>query len=145
MARRFQRVILLESDPTRHPPASWAGAGILPPGPVNASDDPLEQLKALSRSLNGHWSRLLLEETGMDTGFRQCGGIYLARTPGETATLVANQYWWDEHGISYRRLDQGLLVQEEPNLADFVRDHFCGAWLMPEEYQIRNPGYQSPV
>jgi len=103
--------------------------------------DPFEQLKSLSRQLNELWAGELLAKTGIDTGFRKSGGLYLARTPAEAATLVANEYWWDLHGIEFARWNRQLLEQREPMLADFARGPLVGVWYLPEEYQIRNPWY----
>ena len=81
--------------------ASWAGAGILPAGATIAALDPLEQLRSLSHLLHRDWAKQLLLETGIDNEYRQCGGVYLARTAAERATLSANRMWWDEHGIRW--------------------------------------------
>ncbi|HVW37625.1 MAG TPA: FAD-dependent oxidoreductase, partial [Pirellulales bacterium] len=59
--------------------ASWAGAGILPPAGAGPETDPYEQLLKLSNELHRVWSARLREETGVDNGYRRCGGIYLAR------------------------------------------------------------------
>src|SRR5262245_35394592 len=62
--------------------ASWAGAGILPPANRATALHPLERLRALSHELHAQWAAELHAETGIDNGYRRCGGIYLARTPG---------------------------------------------------------------
>src|ERR1700681_4609792 len=66
----------------RGPPgreASWAGAGILPPAGDTPTNDPLLQLHRLSNTLHAEWAQRLVDETGVDNGFRRCGGLYLAR------------------------------------------------------------------
>lgn len=139
LASRCQPVVLLESASESLRSASWAGAGILPPTPVRNAVDPLEQLKALSGKLNELWADRLLSETGLDTGFRRSGGIYLARSPAETATLVANEYWWNLHGIQFARWSPDELQQREPGLAELALRQQIGAWFLPQEYQLRNP------
>ena len=67
--------------------ASWAGAGILAPANRQTSLHPLDQLRALSHELYPAWSQSLHEETGIDNGYRRCGGIYVARSVGEAASL----------------------------------------------------------
>jgi glycine oxidase len=139
LARRLHPVCVIESQPTERPASSWAGAGILPPSSTVATADPYEQLKSLSHQLHPVWAQQLQADTGIDTGFRKCGGIYLASSPAEAATLVANQYWWDQHGIEYRRLEARDLIRLEPWLRNFAAEKMRSAWLLPGEYQTRNP------
>src|SRR5688572_4740492 len=83
LSARGQVVTLLERD-TCGRAASWAGVGILPPVATRGiDDDPLEQLRSLSHRLLAEWAVQLKSETGIDTGWRACGGIYLATTPAE--------------------------------------------------------------
>ena len=79
--------------------ASWAGAGILPPANLDTAVDPIDRLRGLSHPLHAHWSRQLKEETGIDNGYLACGGIYLAREPGEAASLQAFAQWLQEDQI----------------------------------------------
>ncbi len=118
--------------------ASWAGAGILPPAAKRNALDPYEQLQARSHFLHRQWAEQLCQETGIDTGYQRCGGIYLARTAAESATLLANQGWWDTHGIDYQPLDADQLVCLEPQLAN-ISPYVRRAWLLPDECQLRNP------
>lgn len=139
LARRFQRVCLIDSNASQRPPSSWAGAGMLPPAAAFGAIDPYEQLKSLSQQLHPEWAERLKAETGIDTGFRQCGGIYVASSQAEAATLLANQYWWEQHGIAYQRLEPEELIQLEPRLESYAREQMRGAWFLPGEYQTRNP------
>jgi glycine oxidase len=123
--------------------ASWAGAGILPPASWKAALHPYDQLRALSSELHPRWAETLTRETGIDTGYRQCGGIYLARTPGEAAALVAWARSAAEEGIEIRRLDSRqpwraggvspLILH--PNFENKI----LAAYLLPQEAQLRNP------
>ena len=139
LARRRQPVTLIQPEQPPALPASWAGAGILPPAATRGAVDPYEQLKTLSHQLHPQWARQLQAETGIDTGFRPCGGIYLAGSRAELATLIAQEYWWEQHGIQYQRLNRHQLEQLEPHLSALADDRLQQAWLLPEEYQLRNP------
>lgn len=119
--------------------ASWAGAGILPPTPKTGAIDPYDQMRAMSHELHRVWAECLRRDTGIDTGYHRCGGVYLATTAGEVATLAANRLWWDEHGIEYEAWTMEDLVRHEPNLADFASQHLKSAWFLPDECQLRNP------
>jgi hypothetical protein len=100
LARRGKTVVVLESKEVGRG-ASWAGAGILPASAKYGTTDAYEQLRALSHQLHPIWAKRLFEVTGTHTGFQQCGGLYLARSPAEAATLTANQGWWESHGIEF--------------------------------------------
>jgi glycine oxidase len=121
--------------------ASWAGAGILPPGAAHGIHDPIEQLRALSDAMFGDWCSLLQSETGIDVGLRRSGGLYLARTNGEFATLVANEAWWRDHGIEFQRWTPSETLQRVPALPNSVVSELKSAWFLPGERQIRNPRY----
>jgi len=120
--------------------ASWAGAGILPAGATIAPLDPLEQLRALSHRLHPEWSRRLLEQTGIDNEYRKCGGMYLACTLAESATLSANEMWWDEHGIDYECLSSDELIKRLPAVATLLESSAqLESWYVPEDCRLRNP------
>ena len=120
--------------------ASWAGAGILPASATVQSQDPTEQLKSLSHRLHPEWSRRLLDQTGIDNEFRKCGGVYLACTAAERATLSANQMWWDEHGIRYEAWSPRELSTTLPALNSLFANHdSLRAWYLPDDCRLRNP------
>lgn len=127
-------------DQVAAPPASWAGAGILPPASTVGVDDPYQQLCKLSHEKHTQWASELRDETKIDNGFRRCGGLYLAKSPGEAATLAANAFWWDEHGIEHRRLTAKEVLEIEPQLVP-IASTIHSAWSLPDECQIRNPDH----
>src|SRR5712692_8863514 len=55
--------------------ASWAGAGIIPPGDPAKARTPFEQLRAHSFAIFPRLSEELKKETGIDNGFLQSGGL----------------------------------------------------------------------
>ncbi|MEZ6110655.1 MAG: glycine oxidase ThiO [Pirellulaceae bacterium] len=120
--------------------ASWAGAGILPPANSATAEHPYEQLCGLSHALHATWAKRLREETGIDTGFRRCGGIYVAQSAAEMAGLLGAEAAWRDEQIRCERCDLNKLGQLEPGLADAARaGRLRAAWLLPDEYQLRNP------
>lgn len=122
--------------------ASWAGAGILPPSALKGTHDPLEQLRGLSHQLHGEWAVELTARTGIDTGYRRCGGIYIARSRVEAATLYAQQDWWSEHGICAQACTPKELIAYEAALRPLIESGTVRAgWYMPDECQIRNPSH----
>lgn len=138
MSKLGVRVAVLDSSEISGG-ASWAGAGILPPVPTRGAIDPYEQLRVLSHRLHGEWAEQLHAETGIDTEFRKCGGLYLATSPAEAATLIANEFWWEEHGIEFEKWSNEELLRQEPELAIERESPLKGIWHLPTEHQLRNP------
>lgn len=100
--------------------ASWAGAGILSPANFQTMTQPLDRLKAYGSELHKNWSTRLQESTGIDNGYRECGGLYVARTAGEQATLMGQLYEWNQYQIGYEVLDRQALVDplsQSPRMA----------------------------
>ena len=120
--------------------SSWAGAGILPASNPASAIDPIDQLRGFSHQLHPAWSEQLKNETGIDNGFQQPGGIHLARTSGEAAALAGWTSSLADEGIQAEKLDSQQLTQLEPGLAQLADSgELLGAYLIEGEGQIRNP------
>lgn len=120
--------------------ASWAGSGILPPPPRQPSADPIEQLQRLSLSQMQRWSDQLREMTGIDNQYHQCGGYYLALSPGEQAALIGLKSFWDEMGTQFQILPYETFCRDEPWLSNQLPESRCQLIArIPEETQLRNP------
>jgi glycine oxidase len=135
LAAQGARVRLVDRGPLGRE-ASWAGAGILPPAGSQPQGDPLGELCRLSGELYPVWSANLREETGVDNGFRQCGGIYLAVDGSQEAELRQSSAEWRARGIRAEPLDGDRLAAREPALAE---SRFRAAWWLADEAQVRNP------
>lgn len=119
--------------------ASWAGAGILLPGNASTAIHPLEHLEALSNDLHHSWAQRLLEQTGIDNGYRNCGGLYVATSAGEVATLAGSLGFWKERSIRVESLDRETFAARYPALGHLAQAKpFAAAWA-PDEAQICNP------
>ncbi len=121
--------------------ASWAGAGIVPAARAAEDDPPQLRLAALSYRLHHQWAARLRQETGIDTGFRPCGGLYVATAEEQLRPL---RQWHREclrQGLEAQWLDAPELARAEPALA--IRNESSGAVLaavfVPEDVQLRNP------
>ncbi len=117
--------------------ASWAGAGILAPTSTRPPTDPWGALRARSSELYPLWSAALLSETGIDNGYRVCGGIDIARTPAEDNTLRAAAGRWRREGITFERLAPPDIRRVEPALAPDL--NLADAYFLPDRAQVRNP------
>jgi glycine oxidase len=119
--------------------ASWAGAGILPPA-GKPGGHPYEQLASLSETLHPQWAEQLREETGIDTGFRRTGGLYVARTTDAAAALRQAVRDWRKREVSVADVSPADLPGIEPALADpRLAPAVVAACLLPGEAQLRNP------
>src|SRR4051812_8857691 len=103
LARHGRSVhVIDQGEPGRE--ASWAGAGIIPAAKQHPWQHPYEQLRGLASELQPRWAENLRSITGIDNGYRRCGGLNLARTPGEAAALAGWAGLMAEEGIDVERL-----------------------------------------
>ena len=114
--------------------ASWAGAGLLPPGNLSHAKTPEAKLRAASHKL---WPRLtaeLREATGIDNGYVNCGGIEM-RVGGPKGQLDDLAQSWRDEGVEIEELDTDSALELEPNL----NPETVSAFRLPEKCQVRNP------
>jgi glycine oxidase len=109
--------------------ASWAGAGILPPGSSQRPRAPFEQLRAHSAALFPTLSGELRERTGVDNGYLRCGGLVFADT--ESASTAEE---WRSEGIAFELVDGQRLRHLEPAVGELG-----AAYHLPDMAQVRNP------
>lgn len=139
LARRGWRVALFDQQELGRE-ASWAGAGILPPANRATALHPLDQLRGLSIVLHAEWAARLKQDTGIDTGYRRCGAIYVARSPGEAAALHGMAQLHAEEQIETLRLSRQQLAELEPAMSEPARAGlFSAIYRVPDEAQLRNP------
>ena len=141
LAQHGLRVRIVDrQEPGRE--ASWAGAGILPATGPDEAHHPLDQLRVLSHQLHPQWAASLLEATGIDNGYRKCGGIYLARSHGEAAALGGLIGLMREERIEIDRLTPTTLTDLEPALRPLAESGCLhAAYRLPTESQLRNPDH----
>lgn len=109
--------------------ASWAGAGILPPGNPDRAATPADALRAIGSRRFPDFSAELRNLTGIDNGYRCCGGIeFLGPEDAGVPEL------WEAEGIEFQRLTPHDLKQLEPA----VERANLPAYLLPFA-QVRNP------
>lgn len=112
--------------------ASWAGAGIIPPGLMGDAASWLGRLYAKSIRLWPEWSAELREITGIDNGYSRCGGIEVVEDEASLRTDLAEWHAIDEPAEA---LDAASLTRLESRL------HIGGrhAYHLPGLAQVRNP------
>jgi glycine oxidase len=109
--------------------ASWAGAGIIPPGKPATARSSFEWLRAISGSMIANLSDELRAAVGVDNGYRECGGVELtSHEPIDTAAWTREGFEWSEcTGAQLRRIEPALGPVKGP------------AYFVPQMAQIRNP------
>jgi glycine oxidase len=114
--------------------SSWAGAGILPPGNPEGAETPEARLRAASHVLWPTLSDVLRDETGIDNGFRRCGGLEV-RLGGESDALGDEIAMWRREGVTVEPLTTPSIRQCDAALNPAV----TSAYRLPEMGQVRNP------
>jgi len=110
--------------------ASWAGAGIIPPGDPSKARDPFDQLRAHSSVLFPKVSAELREQTGIDNGYRRCGGLVFH---DDKESYFERE--WRSEGVRFEEVEGAALKRLEPALSS---DLMC-AYVLPDLAQVRNP------
>ncbi|WP_437187665.1 glycine oxidase ThiO [Planctomicrobium sp. SH668] len=109
--------------------ASWAGAGMIPPGDLH--HEATHQLAALSSQRWPVLTAALRSETGIDNGYRRCGAI-LIDAAGDNEVLASR---WRERHLRADVLDATQLQQLNNVIGPAVTS---GIWV-PDLAQVRNP------
>ncbi len=114
--------------------ASWAGAGILPPGNPVAAVEPAARLRAASHVRWEPLSRQLRSDTGIDNGFRNCGGIAVQLHP--TGDALQNEIdAWRREAVEIEELPRARLLEAEPS----INPAAVAGYRLPQLCQVRNP------
>ena len=139
LSTRGQQTVVIDANDFASQ-ASWAGAGMLPPSNRDTAVHPFEHLEALSNQVHREWASRLLSETKIDNGYRACGGLYLARSNGEIASLTGAILEWNDRLIANQRITPAELLERFPMLAGSFGDTSTGmAVFVPQAAQFHNP------
>jgi glycine oxidase len=129
------RVTVVDQGDMGHQ-ASWAGAGILAPGDVRHAHSAYEQLHARSVALYPDLSRKLFEQTGIDNGYRVCGGLELFLQASDESSEE-----WRAEEVDCREYQREELHRFYPYLAPAVER----AFFLPDMAQVRNPRHMKAL
>ena len=129
LARDGATVVLVDRS-TPGTEASWAGAGIVPPGNPEGAATPFDRLRSFSSQMFPALSAGLLERTGIDNGYRRCGGIEVFESDSDATVRL-----WQAEGIEFQPLTTDAARTLEPT----VRLPAASAFVLPGMAQVRNP------
>ena len=118
--------------------ASWAGAGILAPANAQTATQPMDKLMGLGSDYHKSWTTKLRQQTGMDNGYRECGGLYVAATAGDKAALAGQMLNWNEYQIKFKELS---VVERKADAGFLGIDNSAKIVQVPGESQICNPDH----
>ena len=133
LARNNVRVRVLEQGQFGQE-ASWAGAGMLPPGNPEAARTAEGRLRGGSHLLWPEWTEQLRSLTGIDNGFRRCGGVEVC-LPESNESLDPKIAAWQAEQVAVEPLQSGRLHELVPAL----HPEIVSGYLLPELGQVRNP------
>lgn len=120
--------------------ASWAGAGMLPPGNLALAKTAESRLRSLSHTLWSDVSASLLEMTGIDNGYRVCGSLFLSATDNTDELGLCAKSWQDER-VDFERLSR---TEIEHHVRD-LHSSFTQGVFLPDYAQVRNPRHLKAV
>ncbi len=109
--------------------ASWAGAGILPPGNPDRAAMSIDKLRGIGSQRFAAFSAELRDLTGIDNGYRRCGGIEFLTAEDADVPGV-----WAAEGISFEHLSASEARKLEP-----LGEAEGESYLIPGFAQVRNP------
>jgi glycine oxidase len=131
--------ILERGEPCRE--ASWAAAGALIARALGPDEGPLLEFKIQSLSMFKQFCQELTGETGIDTGFRETGGIDFLIDADEAASVDVYLDWQRIAGVPAEKLSAADLHRLEPNLSPNIQ---LGV-LFPTFTQVRTPWFTKAV
>jgi len=110
--------------------ASWAGAGIIPPGNPARAATPIDKLRAIGSKQFPSLTAELKDRTGIDPGYRASGGIEFMPEEDDTSVPL-----WEAEGVELTRLNERGLRVIEPGVG-----RTAGVpYHLPGMAQVRNP------
>lgn len=132
LAKKGLKVALLEkSQPGMA--ASWAGAGIIPPGNFSKGITPNDKLRGRGSHLHPILHQELLDITGLNNGYRVCGGLeFFFADEGPSRERLRG---WEKEGVDFQILDHNNCS----NIPDLKLEGTPSAVSFPSMAQVRNP------
>uniref|UniRef100_A0A7C2K0J7 Glycine oxidase ThiO n=1 Tax=Schlesneria paludicola TaxID=360056 RepID=A0A7C2K0J7_9PLAN len=114
--------------------ASWAGAGMLPPGNPDVATGPEPVLRGHSHRLWPEWAARITDRSGIATEFARCGGVEV-RLGSSPIALDDEVAAWRREGVTVEPLSTAGLRDRYPHLSREI----TAAYVLPEWGQVRNP------
>src|SRR5262249_2088881 len=133
LAKLGSSVTLLEKDRIGRE-ASWAAAGMLGPHSEASGPDPFFDLCIRSRDLYAGFAAELREDSGVDAGYRNDGGFFVALEPHESLDAARWSGWQIDSGLELQQVSSSDLRSHEPEISDQIHS----AISIPGDHQVDN-------
>ena len=114
--------------------ASWAGAGMLPPGNLAKAKTPEARLRGAAHQLWPKWSESINSFARMDNQFIRCGGLEVC-FPESRAEYQQGLDALRAEGVTIESEDLAEIRHGFPKLGPEV----AAGYYLPEFCQVRNP------
>jgi glycine oxidase len=115
--------------------SSWAGAGIIPDGCGATARSAYGKLLGTSSEMYPELSAELRDETGIDNGYRRCGGLELGFDDSDAHALRSVAGHYNKEGVVWTELTAEQTRELEPALTGPLH----AAYHIPGMAQVRNP------
>lgn len=113
--------------------ASWAGAGMLPPGHRTDAVNPEERLRSYSHQVWRGLFAQLKTNTGIDSGYRQCGSLQIFPRLSSASEIWCQRL--TEEQIEFRKCSPAEVTEFGVVADSSFREYI----FLPEVAQVRNP------
>jgi len=114
--------------------ASWAGAGMLPPGNLDGAQSPAARLRAYSHQAWASLSCSLKEQTGIDNGYMNSGGLEIGASDDATR-LQRELSDWRTEGVEVEELTATAIQECESAISREIQF----GYRLAQFSQVRNP------
>jgi glycine oxidase len=132
LAREGVRVAVLERGEFGHE-ASWAGAGILPPGNLHHAQSEIDRLRAFGVERMAGYCERLTASTGLPTGYWRSGAIeFLSEVDADIPQL------WAEQRIPFEKWSCPEMAKRHPEI---TLPQATQPFFLPGCAQVRNPWF----
>jgi len=139
LAERGVSVTLLDRQQAGRE-ASWAGAGMLPPGNLTNAVTPEARLRSYSHTLWPEFASELVARTGIDIGYHICGAIEVCSNAAKHE-FQRHSIQWQTEGIRFERFS----AHDVQRYVADMDGRFDNAIFLPDFAQVRNPRYMQAL
>ncbi|MBL4883068.1 MAG: glycine oxidase ThiO [Planctomycetaceae bacterium] len=112
--------------------ASWAGAGMIPPGEIHLENNAYQEMARQSYKLWPSLSENLFDLSGIHNEYMQCGAVILSEDSSE---CDSEQQCWSKQGVETKRIASSDLAGYQISESMSERN----AYLLAGQSQVRNP------